>query len=167
VVDPEAAARIKPTDPQRIQRALEVYELTGRPLSAWFAESKGSELPYRLIKLIVAPADRAVLHQRIRQRLETMLEQGFIDEVRQLRVRGDLNPRLPSMRAVGYRQAWQYLEGELDYQAMVERGVIATRQLAKRQMTWLRAEQDACWFDALEENVFDKVLKYLQEALIS
>ncbi|OGT19146.1 MAG: tRNA (adenosine(37)-N6)-dimethylallyltransferase MiaA [Gammaproteobacteria bacterium RBG_16_57_12] len=165
-VDPASALRIKPTDPQRIQRALEVHELTGRPLSAFFAEQGQTTLPYEVVKLIVAPADRAVLHRRIHERFLTMLAQGLVEEVRDLRARGDLHVRLPAMRSVGYRQVWDYLEGQYTYDEMVERAVIATRQLAKRQLTWLRSEPEARWFDALEENIFANVLKYLESARI-
>lgn len=140
-IDPEAAARIHPNDPQRIQRALEVFELSGKPISSFFADSP--ELPYRLLKLIVAPSDRAVLHAKIAQRFEQMLANGFLDEVQTLFARGDLDETLPAIRAVGYRQAWAYLRGEEDFNNMREKAIAATRQLAKRQFTWLRKETDA------------------------
>ncbi len=144
-VDPEAGARIHPNDPQRIQRALEVYELTGRPISALQCRRGEPTLAYRVLKLVRAPRERETLHRRIEQRFRTMLGQGFEDEVRGLLARGDLSPDTPSMRSVGYRQMIQYLRGDCDYETMVERGIIATRQLAKRQRTWLRAEQDVHW----------------------
>ena len=147
-VDPQAAARIHRNDPQRIQRALEVYELSGRPLSEHFAERDPAMRPVRLLKLVVAPQDRALLHERIARRFEQMLDQGLVAEVERLYRRGDLHPQLPALRAVGYRQVWQYLTGELDYAQMRERAVIATRQYAKRQLTWLRSEPDAVWLDS-------------------
>ncbi len=160
-VDPAAAARIHPNDPQRLLRALEVYELTGRPLSRWQAAGPGEPLPYTVIKLVVAPSDREVLRERIAARFAAMLAAGFEEEVARLRARGDLSPDLPSMRAVGYRQMWAYLEGRLDRAAMEERAVAATRQLAKRQFTWLRAEAGAHWFDALAPDVAARLLDHL------
>lgn len=148
-VDPVAASRIHPNDPQRIQRALEVYEISGEPLSALQQKTKfKNTLPYTMTRLIVSPADRAVLHQRIEKRFHQMLESGFIDEVTALYNRGDLNLDMPSMRAVGYRQVWEYLDNQRDYNSMVERGIVVTRQLAKRQLTWLRNEKDAIWLDS-------------------
>lgn len=145
-VDPETARRIHPNDPQRIQRALEVYELTGRPMSDLLREGKAPPvLPYRFLKLVRAPEERAILHQRIERRFVQMLELGFEEEVRTLWSRGDLSPEMPSMRSVGYRQMLKYLFGEYTYDEMVYRGIIATRQLAKRQLTWLRSESDARW----------------------
>ena len=146
-VDPEAGARIHPNDPQRIQRALEVYELTGTPMSELFQRSAEAPPPLRFLKIVLAPDDRAVLHERIRQRFDVMLEQGFVDEVSALRARGDLDPDTPSMRAVGYRQAWAYLDGNLSAPDWVEKAVVATRQYAKRQLTWLRSETNAVWID--------------------
>ncbi|MDQ3205068.1 MAG: tRNA (adenosine(37)-N6)-dimethylallyltransferase MiaA, partial [Pseudomonadota bacterium] len=144
-IDPVAAARIHATDAQRIQRALEVYRLSGRPISAWQDEAGAaqSRLPYRVLKLVLAPRDRAVLHRRIEQRFDAMLAGGFLDEVQRLRalapLRSHPQPReLPAIRAVGYRQAWEYLDGQGDAAMFRERGIAATRQLAKRQLTWLR-----------------------------
>jgi len=143
-VDPDAAAQIHPNDPQRVQRALEVFLLTGQPMTdLWRARC--DPLPYRTLKLVRSPRDRATLHRRIAMRFEAMLEAGFEDEVRRLWQRGDLHAELPSMRSVGYRQMLQYLLGHHSYEEMVERGVIATRQLAKRQYTWLRSEPDCAW----------------------
>lgn len=144
-IDPEAAARIHPNDPQRIFRGLEVYELTGRPLSSWQRSAGRAAFPYRVLKLIRAPAERAVLGARIAERFRRMLERGFEDEVRRLLARGDLKPDLPSMRAVGYRQMAEYLGGNGDRDLMINKAVDATRQLAKRQLTWLRRESDAVW----------------------
>lgn len=162
-IDPLAAARIHRNDPQRILRALEVYELSGRPLTAHFAEQDTALQPVRLMKLVVAPQNRAILHERIGRRFAQMLEQGFVAEVERLYRRGDLHPRLPALRAVGYRQAWQYLAGELDYAQMCERAVIATRQYAKRQLTWLRAEPDAVWLDAESPGLLDDVCGLIRE----
>ena len=156
-VDPDAAARIHPNDPQRIQRALEVYALTGSTLSQLHAAGREAAPGDRFLKIILAPQDRALLHVRIRQRFEQMLEQGFLDEVRALRARGDLHAELPSMRAVGYRQAWDYLDGKLSGEEWVERAVIATRQFAKRQMTWLRSETNSHWVDPLGGQALQKV----------
>ena len=158
-IDPVSAARIHPNDPQRIQRALEVYELTGSSLSELCAAGREAPPGYRFLKIVLAPEDRALLHARIRFRFEQMLEQGFLNEVRALHERGDLNPDLPSMRAVGYRQAWDYLDGKLSADEWVERAVIATRQYAKRQMTWLRSEVDCHWVDSSAQNPLTEVLE--------
>ncbi len=145
-VDPVSAARIRPTDPQRLQRALEVHILTGRPLSEHHREQPASEpLPCRLRFLGVAPAERAVLHERIEARFREMLAQGFLEEVRVLHARGDLHPGLPSVRSAGYRQVWEHLEGRLRHEEMVERAIMATRQLAKRQITWMRSWKELEW----------------------
>lgn len=143
-VDPAAARRIHRNDPQRTLRALEVWESTGRPLSALHGTG-ARHMPFRALKLVRSPPTRAALHRRIDQRFDRMLEQGFVDEVERLVGRGDLHPDLPSMRSVGYRQVWAWLRGEFNRAEMVERAKAATRQLAKRQMTWLRSESDANW----------------------
>lgn len=145
-VDPAAAQRIHPNDPQRIQRALEVYELTGRALSDFYPETP-AVLPFRITKIALIPQDRAELHRRITQRFAHMVSAGIVQEVETLRARGDLHPDLSSMRAVGYRQIWEYLNGAGDLPTQIERAVIATRQLARRQLTWLRAETDAVVID--------------------
>lgn len=163
-VDPESARRIHPNDPQRIQRALEVFELSGRPLSAHFADEVKDGAPQRLLKLAVAPPDRSVLRHRIEVRFGQMLEQGFVAEVERLYRRGDLGPHLPSIRAVGYRQVWQYLAGELDHAQMCERAIIATRQYAKRQLTWLRGEEDVIWLDAESPRLLDRTVQILVQA---
>lgn len=144
-VDPVSAARIHPNHSQRIERALEVFRVSGVTMTEWHQRQQQQVPLFRFLQLAIAPAERSVLHHRIARRFELMLQQGFIAEVEGLRARGDLHPDLPSMRAVGYRQVWQYLDGEYDRQEMVERGVIATRQLAKRQFTWLRSWNDLCW----------------------
>jgi tRNA dimethylallyltransferase len=144
--DPLAAQRIHPNDPQRTLRALEVWEASGRPLSELQARA-GQPMPFRALKLVRAPVSREVLHRRIDRRFLDMLEHGFVDEVQRLVARADLHPDLPSMRSVGYRQVWSWLRGELGRDEMVERGQAATRQLAKRQMTWLRSEPGCHWLD--------------------
>ncbi len=138
-IDPESAQRIHATDPQRIQRALEVYELTGKSLSDHYREQEEYQLPYRVLRLALLPAERASLHRRIEKRFDDMLANGLIEEVQRLYERGDLDPSMPSIRAVGYRQVWACLEGEYDEEALHHKGIVATRQLAKRQMTWLRS----------------------------
>ncbi len=156
-IDPQAAARIKPTDPQRIQRALEVYELTGQPISVLHARGRSGPLPYRLLKLVLLPGDRALLHERIETRFRGMLAAGFVDEVRGLYERGDLAAELPALRAVGYRQVWNYLAGRLDYDGMVEQALVVTRQYAKRQLTWLRSETATETFVAGEAGVAGRI----------
>ena len=159
-LDPETANRLEPTDAQRIQRALEVHELTGTPMSRLFSESDKEQLPYCLLKISLLPSDRAILHQRIADRFNTMLALGLIDEMKQLRNDyPSLNPAMPSMRCVGYRQVWQYLEGDFDLAALREKGIAATRQLAKRQMTWLRGMDDTEALDCLDGNVLDSIIK--------
>ncbi|WP_460710983.1 tRNA (adenosine(37)-N6)-dimethylallyltransferase MiaA [Lysobacter terrae] len=156
-IDPEAAARIHATDAQRIQRALEVFRLSGRTISDWRRAAAGTpRLPYRVLKLVLAPRDRAVLHGRIEQRFDAMLRGGFLEEVGRLRALPELqaHPRpldLPALRAVGYRQAWEHLDGRYAAAEFRDRGIFATRQLAKRQLTWLRGELDARWFDPQHE----------------
>ena len=155
-VDPAAAARIHATDAQRIQRALEVYRLSGKPISDWQREAKRVRFPLKVLKLALSPPDRAVLHERIERRFDVMLEAGFLDEVRALRALPELasHPHpldLPAIRAVGYRQAWEFLDGDCDAAVFRERAIAATRQLAKRQFTWLRGELDAQWFDPVTQ----------------
>jgi len=164
-VDPEAAARIHPNDPQRIQRALEVYELTGKPMTAHYGKNTSIPLPYDVVKIVINPAERKILHEQIRQRFLNMLELGLVDEVRKLYERGDLHAGLPSMRLVGYRQVWRYLEGELDYKTMTEHAIVATRQLAKRQLTWFRREQGAQWFVSGDPAIPANLLNYLTDKI--
>ena len=156
--DPEAARRIHPNDPQRIQRALEVIELSGRRISELQREQEEEKLGYRVLRVIACPQPRARLHERIEQRFAGMLEQGFLEEMETLRARGDLHRDLPSMRCVGYRQAWSYLEAEISRAEMCRRAVVATRQLAKRQLTWLRRETHALWYDPCEESAQEFVI---------
>ncbi|GAB2659261.1 tRNA (adenosine(37)-N6)-dimethylallyltransferase MiaA [Arenimonas aestuarii] len=150
-IDPAAGLRIKPGDSQRITRALEVWRLSGRPISDWQQAGERRRFPFRVLRLVLAPADRAVLHARIEKRFDQMLEQGFLDEVRRLRADPRLHPDLPSMRAVGYRQAWAHLEGQTDAPTFRDQAIAATRQLAKRQLTWLRARTEALWLDPQAE----------------
>ncbi len=164
-IDPASAARIHPNDPQRIQRALEVYEISGKPLSSFFTEAQSENLPYRLVKLIVAPRERHTLHEIIARRFHNMLANGFIEEVEKLMQRGDLSEKMPSIRSVGYRQIWGYLLGEYDKPAMIEQGIAATRQLAKRQFTWLRRETDAHRLFTGDVNLFDDALSVIDPVL--
>lgn len=147
-IDPQAAARIHPNDPQRIQRALEVYELTGRPISSLQTQQAAQGLNYPLLKLVLTLDDRAELHRRIEQRFDQMLAQGLLDEVRALYERPHADPALPALRAVGYRQVWEHLQGHYDWDEMRRRGIVATRRYAKRQLTWLRSQRDCQRFDA-------------------
>ena len=164
-IDPEAAARIHPNDPQRIQRALEVFEISGKPLTAYFTDAQQTAIPYRIIKLIVAPTDRKILHGLIAKRFITMLDEGFMEEVEALIKRGDLNVTMPSIRAVGYRQVWAYLHGEYDKATMIEKGVAATRQLAKRQFTWLRKETDVLHFDSNQPDLVNAAIAEINKGL--
>ncbi|WP_022949039.1 tRNA (adenosine(37)-N6)-dimethylallyltransferase MiaA [Methylohalobius crimeensis] len=162
-VDSEAATRIHPNDAQRIQRALEVYRLTGRPLSAWWKKEPSETLPFRPLKVAISPLARAELHRRIERRFRAMLDQGLVEEVEQLHRRADLHPGLPAIRSVGYRQVWSYLEGDCDFSTMINKAVSATRQLAKRQFTWLRREEDALWLASDDANASGKIIAALGE----
>jgi len=162
--DAPSAARIHPNDPQRIQRALEVYYSSGKPLSVWHAEEQKSASAYPSYKLILAPEDRRVLDSRIEKRFQLMLNQGLVEEVELLFRRPDLSADLPSIRSVGYRQVWQWLSGEFSYTELQERAVIATRQFAKRQFTWLRRDKGLPWIDPMRGQVFEKALEKLKIA---
>jgi tRNA dimethylallyltransferase len=164
-IDPEAGARIHPNDPQRILRALEVFRISGQILSKLQAENRGDILPYRVLKLARAPVERAVLHQRIEQRFLKMLDDGFEAEVRALWSKGGLTTDLPAMRSVGYRQMLNYILGEWDYPTMIEKGIVATRQLAKRQYTWLRSEPEVNWLDE-SGDILAQALKKIEAARI-
>lgn len=172
-VDPMSAERIHPNDPQRIMRALEVWRVSGLSMTEHRAQqalqkqaSNCGHLPYNVATFAIAPQQRSVLHERIAQRFHLMLEQGFIAEVEALWQRGDLHADLPSIRAVGYRQAWSYLQGDYTYDEMIERGIIATRQLAKRQFTWLRSWEDIEWLDSLSRDNLSHALKRLNQLTI-
>lgn len=161
-IDPETAARLKPNDTQRIQRALEIFELSGRPMSELLSGVRNTELPFALLPIALEPSDRAVLHARIAARFDAMLNKpsgGLIDEVNALRARGDLHLGLPSMRCVGYRQAWEFLDGAYDRSALREKGIVATRQLAKRQLTWLRSMPDRITVDCLDTDSAQIILR--------
>jgi tRNA dimethylallyltransferase len=163
-VDTETAARLEPGDSQRIQRALEVWEISGQPMSALYKQSVSEKLPYNLLKIALIPSDRAVLHRRIAVRFDTMLEQGFLQEVVRLRKEyPELTPDTPSMRCVGYRQALQYLDGEFDLAELREKGIAATRQLAKRQLTWLRGMDDIAILDCLDSKLLDSTICIIRQ----
>ncbi|MFP4905658.1 tRNA (adenosine(37)-N6)-dimethylallyltransferase MiaA, partial [Paraburkholderia sp. BR14261] len=160
-VDPATAARLAPNDSQRIQRALEIFMLSGQPMSVLLATPSTREdeaARYRFVPVALEPSDRSVLHARIEARFDAMLAGGLIDEVKALRARGDLNPNLPSMRCVGYRQVWEYLDGEVDYDTMRDKGVFATRQLCKRQLTWLRAMPERIVVDCCAQDATDQAV---------
>ena len=162
-VDPQTAARLAPNDSQRIQRALEIFMLTGQPMSTLLAAPRTQHVdaPYRFVPIALEPSDRAVLHARIAARFDAMLARGFIDEVRRLRSRGDLDLSMPSMRCVGYRQAWEYLDGATRYDEMRDKGIFATRQLCKRQLTWLRAMPERVVVDCCAEDATEQALEAL------
>ncbi|MPQ57329.1 tRNA (adenosine(37)-N6)-dimethylallyltransferase MiaA [Duganella sp. FT27W] len=168
-LDPETAARLAPADAQRIQRALEICALAGKPMSELLALRDKTELPFELLPLALEPSDRAVLHKRIERRFDIMLDEAaddnLITETERLRRRGDLHPGLPSMRCVGYRQAWEYLDGTIDYKTMRETGIIATRQLAKRQLTWLRSMPDRVVVDCLGTDPAAEILAHVADRL--
>jgi tRNA dimethylallyltransferase len=164
-VDPDAAARIKPNDRQRIQRALEVYRVSGRPLSEWHTQSAPARDDIEFVKIGLNIEPRSLLHERCAQRLDAMIQEGFVDEVRRLRQRPGLTADHPSMRAVGYRQFWKYLDGEYDLAEARDRALFATRQLAKRQITWLRSEADVFLVDSLEPGAIDAISGYLARSL--
>ena len=163
-IDPETAARLEPGDSQRIQRALEVHALSGQTMSALHKQSTGDDLPYRLLKIALVPSDRKVLHERIATRFDTMLQQGFLDEVRCLRTAyPEFGPETSAMRCVGYRQALQHLDGEYDLAELREKGIAATRQLAKRQLTWLRGMDDTLEVDCLHPQLDIEVFNYINQ----
>lgn len=164
-IDPETASRLKPNDSQRIQRALEIHELTGRPMSQLLSGASKDPLPFELLPISLEPSDRSVLHTRIAARFDAMLAGGSLfDEVTRLRARGDLHLGLPSMRCVGYRQAWEFLDGVVDHATMRDKGIAATRQLAKRQLTWLRAMPDRVVVDCLATDAGAQILHHVKKA---
>ncbi|MGE0560092.1 MAG: tRNA (adenosine(37)-N6)-dimethylallyltransferase MiaA [Burkholderiales bacterium] len=164
-VDPETAARLEPNDSQRVQRALEIYYITGRSMTDLLKKPKYVYFPYTPIRISLVPGDRAALHERIAQRFDAMLAGGLVEELRRLRDDYALEPDMPSMRCVGYRQAWDHMTGKISRDELREQGIAATRQLAKRQLTWLRAMDDVTEFDCLAENVGDLVLEYIRQEL--
>lgn len=169
-VDPESAQRIHPNDPQRLQRALEIYLVSGKSMTAHHNHQNvaqaAAELPFDLHFFAIQPQERAVLHERIATRFGRMIEQGLVAEVERLYARGDLDLSLPSMRAVGYRQAWRHIAGELSFDAMVEQGIIATRQLAKRQITWMRSWENLSSFDSEDSKTLDLLLNSINRVAI-
>ncbi|MGH8678482.1 MAG: tRNA (adenosine(37)-N6)-dimethylallyltransferase MiaA [Burkholderiales bacterium] len=160
-VDPRTAARLDPNDAQRIQRALEVFYLSGTPMSDLLEVKPGAQLPNRVIQIALLPSDRGALHDRIEVRFQEMLELGLIAEVESLRRDFELRPDMPSMRCVGYRQTWQYLDGQFGMTDLHDRGIAATRQLAKRQLTWLRAMNELRVFDSLAADLPEQVIAWL------
>ncbi len=164
-LDPVSAARIHPNDPQRVQRAIEVFELTGRPMGELLGTGRAGRFPYPLLKLALMPRDRSLLRERIARRLEAMLAAGLLEEVRRLRAASGMSRDLPSMRAVGYRQVWGYLEGEYDFAEMKRRLFTATARLAKRQMTWLRGEPDVVTLDPFGPGVEDAMEEHIDRFL--
>ncbi len=163
MIDPVSALRIHPNDPQRVQRAIEIYEMTGQPLSQHLKDQKQEVLPFSSIRLVLAPDDRQGLHEKIALRFHKMLKKGLVDEVDALFQRGDLSEQHPAIRAVGYRQVWQYLAGHLDYETMAFKSIVATRQLAKRQFTWLRKMEDTIWFnsdDSIKSDLYQVLRKF-------
>lgn len=162
-IDPVAAERIHPNDPQRIQRALEVYEISGNPMSLLQNKNMATSLNHPLLKLVLSVGDRTVLHRRIEQRFDAMLEQGFIDEVRRMRDMEGMHAALPAVRAVGYRQMWEHLDGSFDENEMRRRGIVATRRYAKRQMTWLRSQKNVTVFDGLKDTLVEDVAQQIAE----
>lgn len=162
-IDPVAAARIHPNDPQRVQRALEVYAVSGATMTEHFARQPAARAPYRFLKIVLSPPDRTVLHDRIGQRFQEMLRQGFLGEVNKLFQCKELHQELPALRAVGYRQAWAFLDGKLGEHEWVERALVATRQYAKRQLTWLRSEAGTEWLDPDAPGVLAQLLSRVEE----
>lgn len=164
-VDPEAAQRLHENDAQRLQRALEVYMVSGKTLTELQKAQNTNELfPYRYVSLAIAPKERKILHDQIALRCHQMFETGFVDEVKCLYVRGDLTMSLPSIRSVGYRQVWEYLEGRLSKDIVIDKCIIATRQLAKRQLTWLRSWPDIHWLDSLSTSLLSDALAFINSA---
>ncbi|MFC3194812.1 tRNA (adenosine(37)-N6)-dimethylallyltransferase MiaA [Marinicella sediminis] len=164
-VDPQSAARIHANDPQRINRAYEVYLLSGQTMTELYARDQGQSLEYDTLKIIISPADRSVLHERIARRFESMLEAGFLDEMRTLMADSRNHQELPSMRSVGYRQAWEHLSGDTDLETFIFKGIAATRQLAKRQLTWLRKEANAIWLDPMQADYLKKLQHQVENFL--
>ena len=165
-IDPAAARRIHPHDRQRILRALEIYEIEGENWTSLCAAPGTGTFPYQAIKVVLAPNRRDVLHRRIARRFDQMLTQGLVDEVAGLYRRGDLSVETPSMRAVGYRQVWNYLAGQGSYEQMREYAVAATRQFAKRQFTWLNRERQACWIDSDSTDPVADLIQYVEGKIL-
>ncbi len=165
-IDPDSAKRLHPNDPQRLSRAIEVFLSSGKSMTYWHQQQSSQVFPHLNLQLAIAPQDRAVLHQRIEQRFDHMLANGLVEEVKELFERGDLDAEMPSIRCVGYRQIWSFLQGEVSLDEARYRGIVATRQLAKRQFTWLRSWESLHWLDSLEKNNANKVLKLINSTTI-
>jgi tRNA dimethylallyltransferase len=161
-VDPVSANRIHVNDPQRLQRAMEVYLVSGKTLTELTAEQQ-VDFPYQVSKVIITPFDRKILHKRIEQRYRNMVKAGFVDEVRRLFERDDCHAQLPAIRAVGYRQAWSYLSGQIEEDTFIYKAIVATRQMAKRQLTWCRSQDDGVWFDSGDNLPVDTVCQFLKQ----
>jgi len=165
-IDPETAARLEPADAQRVQRALEVYEISGKTMTELHQSSMSDKLPYQLLKIALTPSDRSVLHDRIAIRFDDILKQGFVDEVKRLLLKyPSLNADMPSMRCVGYRQALEHLAGNYDVAELRDRGIFATRQLAKRQLTWLRGMDDTFEVNCLNPKMLETVLNEINQVI--
>ncbi len=165
-VDPETAARLAPGDTQRVQRAMEIYRISGQPMSTLLKQQTQHELPYNILPIALVPSDRSALHQRIAVRFQLMLKDGLVDELRMLREKYPLHRDMTSMRCVGYRQAWEFLEGEIAEAELLEKGIAATRQLAKRQLTWLRSMPDNVELDCLQPGLIEDVARTIERARI-
>lgn len=161
-VDAETAARLHSTDTQRVQRAMEIYRLTGKPMSELLRQQETDPMPFDILSIALVPSDRAVLHDRIASRFEKMLSEGLLDELSGLRNKYPLRREMTSMRCVGYRQAWEYLEGEIDEAGLLNKGIAATRQLAKRQLTWLRSMPENIEVDCLAQDLLEQVISTLK-----
>ena len=166
-IDPESAGRIHKNDPQRVLRALEIHAITGKTMTQFLAEQQRTPMPYQHLKLIYAPSAREELHQRIARRFDVMLAEGFLNEVTNLMLDENLSPDKPALRAVGYRAAWQYLDGNIEFCQMKNDAVVATRRLAKRQFTWFRSEKNAQWIDSLNSGALSQVFGTINEETFS
>ncbi len=166
-VDPESAARIHANDPQRILRALEIHAITGKTMTQLLAEQQRTPLPFESLKLVYAPSDRVALHQRIAERFKRMLSEGFLNEVAALRRENGISADKPALRAVGYRAAWQFLDGEIDHSQMINDAIVATRRLAKRQFTWFRSEKNAEWVDSLDSGAIHHIFRTINNKTFS
>lgn len=166
-IDPESAGRIHANDPQRILRALEIHAVTGKTMTQFIADQQRIPLPFEILKIVYAPSDRVALHQRIADRFQRMLSEGFLNEVGGLRRDKDLSSDKPAMRAVGYRAVWQFLDGQINYPQMINDGIVATRRLAKRQYTWFRSEKNARWVDSLESGAVSHIFRTINKETFS
>ncbi|MFZ5502298.1 MAG: tRNA (adenosine(37)-N6)-dimethylallyltransferase MiaA [Pseudomonadota bacterium] len=166
-VDAETAARLHPTDTQRVQRAMEIYRLSGQPMSVLIRRHTQEPLPYRILPIALIPSERTMLHQRIADRFNAMLKQGLLDELRHLRAKYFLQPNMTAMRCVGYRQAWEHLDGKITEIELAEQGIAATRQLAKRQLTWLRSMPENIVVDCLSDGLLPQIQRHIENSAIT